>query len=97
MVRAVKASLIYFNDTLNPFLTETTIHVCCVLSLAHDGGAGDNGIIRTLDVPIYITKTRGGTVYCLDREAKTRILTVDPTEYKFKLALIKRNYDDVRS
>ena len=57
---------------------------------------GDNGIIRTLDVPIYVTKVRGGSVYCLDRDAKTRILTIDPTEYKFKLALIKRNYDEVR-
>jgi len=56
---------------------------------------GDHGIIRTLDLPIYITMVRGSNVYCLDREGKTRVLTVDPTEYKFKLALINRKYDEV--
>ena len=55
----------------------------------------DSGIIRTLDLPIYITLVRGTTVYCLDREAKTRALVVDPTEYRFKLALINRKYDEV--
>lgn len=39
---------------------------------------------------------KGSSVYCLDRECKTRLLTVDPTEYKFKLALINRKYDEVR-
>lgn len=58
--------------------------------------SGDNGIIRTLDLPIYLSKTHNGTVHCLDREGKTRILTIDPTEYKFKLALTKHNYDEVR-
>eukprot|EP00731_Ephydatia_muelleri_P009629 Em0005g215a len=56
---------------------------------------GDHGIIRTLDLPIYITMVKGGNVYCLDRDAKTRVLTVDPTEYKFKLALINRKYEEV--
>jgi len=40
---------------------------------------------------------KGSNVYCLDREGKTRVLTVDPTEYKFKLALINRKYDEVPS
>ena len=35
------------------------------------------------------------SVYCLDRECKTRVLGIDPTEYKFKLALVNRNYDQV--
>lgn len=34
-------------------------------------------------------------MYCLDRNAKPRILEIDPTEYRFKLALIKRNYDEM--
>ena len=34
-------------------------------------------------------------MYCLDRDAKTRALVVDPTEYRFKLALINRKYDEV--
>ncbi|XP_064393238.1 coatomer subunit alpha-like isoform X1 [Halichondria panicea] len=56
---------------------------------------GDHGIIRTLDLPIYITAVKGSKVYCLDRECKTRVLSIDPTEYKFKLALINRKYDEV--
>ena len=34
-------------------------------------------------------------MYCLDRECKTRVLGIDPTEFKFKLALINRKYDEV--
>lgn len=55
----------------------------------------DHGIIRTLDLPIYITRVKGSQVFCLDRECKPRILTVDPTEYKFKLALINHKYEEV--
>ena len=55
----------------------------------------DHGIIRTLDVPIYITMVRGNKVFCLDRNCKTRVLTVDSTEFRFKLALINRKYDEV--
>ena len=33
---------------------------------------GDSGIIRTLDVPVYITKVFGNTIYCLDRDGKNR-------------------------
>ena len=43
---------------------------------------GDHGIIRTLYVPIYITKVHGSKVYCLDREARPRILNIEPTEYR---------------
>ncbi|CAG8443593.1 6189_t:CDS:10 [Acaulospora morrowiae] len=56
---------------------------------------GDNGIIRTLDQPVYLTKVKGKNVHCLDRDGKTRVISIDPTEYRFKLALIKRNYDEV--
>lgn len=56
----------------------------------------DHGIIRTLDLPIYVTRVKGNNVYCLDRECRPRVLTIDPTEFKFKLALINRKYDEVR-
>ncbi|KAE8153991.1 coatomer WD associated region-domain-containing protein [Aspergillus avenaceus] len=56
---------------------------------------GDNGIIRTLDQTVYLVKVKGRNVYCLDRNAKPRILEIDPTEYRFKLALVKRNYDEM--
>lgn len=38
---------------------------------------------------------KGRNVYCLDRTAKPKILNIDPTEYRFKLALVKRNYDEM--
>ncbi|XP_064643414.1 coatomer subunit alpha-like isoform X3 [Lineus longissimus] len=56
---------------------------------------GDHGIIRTLDLPIYITRVKGNSIYCLDRECRPRVLGIDPTEFKFKLALVNRKYDEV--
>jgi len=56
---------------------------------------GDHGIIRTLDLPIYITRVRGTSVYCLDRQVRARVLSIDPTEFKFKLALVNRKYCEV--
>ncbi|KAG8924486.1 hypothetical protein FRC02_010403 [Tulasnella sp. 418] len=56
---------------------------------------GDNGIIRTLEQPIYLTRVKGKTIYCLDRSARPRTISIDPTEFKFKLALVKNNYEEV--
>lgn len=56
---------------------------------------GDNGIVRTLDTTVYLTRVKGRNVYCLDRAAKPKILIVDPTEYRFKLALVKKNYSEM--
>ena len=56
---------------------------------------GDHGIIRTLHLPVYLTRMRGDQVFLLDRECKPCTMTVDVTEYKFKLALINRKYDEV--
>ncbi|KAJ5111262.1 hypothetical protein N7532_001797 [Penicillium argentinense] len=56
---------------------------------------GDNGIIRTLDQTVYLVRVKGRNVYCLDRNAQPRTLEIDPTEYRFKLALVKRNYDEM--
>ncbi|KAG0449917.1 hypothetical protein HPP92_027024 [Vanilla planifolia] len=56
---------------------------------------GDNGIIRTLDVPVYITKISGNDIYCLNRDGKNRIITIDATEYIFKLSLLRKRFDDV--
>ncbi|CAE6000516.1 unnamed protein product [Arabidopsis arenosa] len=58
---------------------------------------GDSGIIRTLDVPIYITKVSGNTIFCLDRDGKNRAITINATEYIFKLALLRKRYDHVMS
>ncbi|KAF5734723.1 coatomer subunit alpha-1 [Tripterygium wilfordii] len=58
---------------------------------------GDSGIIRTLDVPIYITKVSGNTLFCLDRDGKNRSIVIDATEYMFKLSLLRKRYDHVMS
>jgi coatomer protein complex subunit alpha (xenin) len=57
--------------------------------------SSDNGIVRTLDQTVYLVKVKARNVYCLDRAAKPKILPVDPTEYRFKLALVKRNYEEM--
>ncbi|XP_065347768.1 coatomer subunit alpha [Cloeon dipterum] len=76
-------------DDCGVFVYTTSNHIkYCITN-------GDYGIIRTLDLPIYITKIRGNQVFCLDRECRPRILNIDPTEYKFKLALINRKYEEV--
>jgi coatomer protein complex subunit alpha (xenin) len=56
---------------------------------------GDNGIVRTLEQTVYLVRVKGRNIYALDRAAKPKILQIDPTEYRFKLALVKRNYDEM--
>ncbi|CAI8616908.1 unnamed protein product [Vicia faba] len=56
---------------------------------------GDSGIIKTLDVPIYITKVVGNVIFCLGRDGKNKAITIDATEYIFKLSLLKKKYDHV--
>ncbi|KAK8076232.1 coatomer WD associated region [Apiospora phragmitis] len=56
---------------------------------------GDNGIVRTLDQTVYLVRVKGRNVYCLDRGAKPKVLMIDPTEYRFKLSLVKRNYKEM--
>ncbi|OQR92852.1 coatomer protein complex [Thraustotheca clavata] len=56
---------------------------------------GDSGIIRTLDVPVYLTHLEDSKLYCLDRECKMRILSIDLTECEFKLALAAKQFTTV--
>lgn len=76
-------------DDNNVFIYTTSNHIKYALT------NGDHGIIRTLDVPIYITRVKDSNVYCLDRECRPRVLSIDPTEYRFKLALVNRKYEEV--
>ncbi|CED82220.1 coatomer protein subunit alpha [Phaffia rhodozyma] len=57
--------------------------------------SGDTGIIKTLDQPIYLTRIKGKIVHCLDRAGRPRTIEIDPTEYRFKLALAKENFDEM--
>lgn len=44
---------------------------------------------------MYLTRVKGKTIHCLDRSARPRTISIDPTEFRFKLALIRNNYDEV--
>ncbi|WPT11984.1 Coatomer subunit alpha-1 [Picochlorum sp. SENEW3] len=57
--------------------------------------SGDSGVVRTLESPVYLTKVHNDMVYCLDREAKPRVVQINSAEYKFKLALSEKKYDVV--
>lgn len=56
---------------------------------------GDNGIVRTLEHTVYLVRVKGRNLYCLDRAATPRILQIDPTEYRFKLSLVNRDYEQM--
>lgn len=86
-VRKVKC---HNSSTGDVVFSETILHGTFIVF-----PCSDHGIIRTLDLPIYVTRVRGNSVYCLDRECRPRVLTIDPTEYRFKLALVNRKYDEV--
>ncbi|KAJ3386096.1 hypothetical protein HDU84_001799 [Entophlyctis sp. JEL0112] len=76
-------------DEIGIFVYSTQNHIKYVLP------QGDVGIIRTVEQPIYLTKVKGKSLYCLDRDGKIRVIMIDPSEYRFKLALVRRNYDEV--
>ena len=44
---------------------------------------------------MYLTRIKGKSLFVLDREGAPRTLTIDPTEFRFKLALVKRQYEEV--
>jgi coatomer protein complex subunit alpha (xenin) len=73
----------------NIFIYATSNHIKYALQF------GDKGIIRTLDTPLYLVRSSGNTVHCLDREGKVRVLEIDITEALFKIALNNNDYGDV--
>lgn len=77
-------------DANSPVFLYTTLnHIKYVLV------NGDRGILRGLDVPVYVTKIHKGSLHCIDREGKARVLEIDLTEAHFKLALERRDYPEV--
>jgi coatomer protein complex subunit alpha (xenin) len=55
----------------------------------------DHGVICTLDNPVYLTRIKGKAIHYLDCSARPRIITFDPTEYRFKLALLRNNHEEM--
>ncbi|KAF3498226.1 hypothetical protein DY000_02057282 [Brassica cretica] len=78
-----------WDDDNGVFIYTTSNHVKYCLP------NGDSGIIRTLDVPIYVTKVSGDKIFCLGRDGKNREIAVNATEYMFKLALMGKRFDHV--
>lgn len=56
---------------------------------------GDNGIIKTLDETLYLTKVIGRDVFALNRRGEVEVLKIDTTEYRFKKALVNKNFYEV--
>lgn len=56
---------------------------------------GDRGTIKTLENTLYITKVSGNSCYCLNRKGEVEAFTIDPTEYRFKKALINKKFNEV--
>eukprot|EP01047_Picozoa_sp_COSAG01_P027075 COSAG01_NODE_1772_length_9263_cov_93.070930_3_plen_1231_part_00 len=58
---------------------------------------GDNGIIKTLEHPIYLASVSKDFVTCLDRDGLVRKVVIDSTEMVFKLKLVEKKYAEVIS
>jgi coatomer subunit alpha len=57
--------------------------------------SGDTGTIRALDHPLYAVRVVKDQLFCLDREARPRVISIDATEARFKLALTQKRYGKV--
>lgn len=44
---------------------------------------------------MYLVRVKARSAYCLDRSSQPQVLDIDPTEYRFKLALVRRNYEEM--
>lgn len=73
------------------FLYTTLNHVKYLLPLKN----GESGIVRTLDNPVYAVEAKNNTMVVLDREARVKNIQLDGTEYLFKLALARGQFDKV--
>lgn len=71
------------------FIYTTSNHVKYVLP------SGDTGTIRTLDNPLYAMRVVKDQLFCLDRESRPRVISIDSTEARFKLALANKRYGQV--
>lgn len=56
---------------------------------------GDHGILKTLENTVYLARVKGSKVYALARGGTVQIIEIDPTEYRFKRALLSKNFNEV--
>ena len=58
---------------------------------------GDTGIIRTLPASLFVFGVGVNKIFCLDKKAKTRSLSIDASEFLLKLAVVSRDYQKILS
>lgn len=56
---------------------------------------GDHGILKTLENTVYLVRVQGAKVYALARGGSVEVIPIDPTEYRFKKALLSKNFNEV--
>lgn len=56
---------------------------------------GDIGTIKTLENTLYLVKVVGRTCFCMDRKGAVQAVEIDPTEYRFKKALVNKKFGEV--
>jgi coatomer subunit alpha len=56
---------------------------------------GDTGVIRTIEQPVYLVKVKNNLIHALTRQGKVEVIPFDPTEFRFKTALLNKKYDEV--
>lgn len=56
---------------------------------------GDSGILKTLENTVYLARVKGNIVYCLTRSGTVEAIQIDPSEYRFKNALVNKNFHEV--
>lgn len=57
---------------------------------------GENGVVRSLDYPFYLTHIENSYAFGVDRERRIRKLIFDPTEYIFKISLKSHHTSEVK-
>lgn len=56
---------------------------------------GDSGILRSLQNTMYVIKAQNESVACINRGGTVKVLKIDPTEYRFKRALVNNDFNEV--
>ena len=78
-------------DECGVFVYTTLNHIKYLLP------SGDGGIIRTIDDVVYVVAIKNGVLHCLDRQMMPRRIKIETSEYRFKIALEKKQFKDVLS
>lgn len=56
---------------------------------------GDSGVLKTLSQTLYVETVRRNSVFCLSRSGNVHVVKIDPSEYRFKRALVTGQFGEV--